>query len=384
MQEVLDAPAKVAEYSPVDAGLVALQKKYGGVQFDVSTVGGDKAARAARQECVKLRTSVEAIRKDTKAPLLERIALLDGEAKRITAAVREVEEPIDAQIKAEEQRKSSEKAERERIERERQEVVARRIQTIAGYAVEAVGKSAVQIAVLRTNLEDEEIDVGDYGDRAGEALALQTDVLTKLDQMHAAAVAQEQEAARLAAEREELARQKAEQERQQAEQERQAKAARDAEDARLREERAALEAERQAEQRRQAAARDEEAKRQQAAAAEQRRAQEELDRQRREFEAAQAAARRAEQEKAEAAERQRRAQAEAEREQREAEEAAARAEQERREREQFAANGPGDVEIVRTLAAHYRVTAGDVMGWLKKFDYAATDEHLAAENVRAA
>jgi hypothetical protein len=55
----------------------------------------------------------------------------------------------------------------------------------------------------------------------------------------------------------------------------------------------------------------------------------------------------------------------------------------RRVRVQFEKNGPGDVEIVKTLADHYDVTVGDVMGWMKKFDYTAADEQLAAENVAA-
>jgi hypothetical protein len=80
-----------------------------------------------------------------------------------------------------------------------------------------------------------------------------------------------------------------------------------------------------------------------------------------------------------------------------ADEAAARAEAQRiedqkraeemeriqRELDEFAINGPGDVEIVRTLAEHYDVPVGDVMQWMKKFDYSAADEQLAAENVSA-
>jgi hypothetical protein len=50
---------------------------------------------------------------------------------------------------------------------------------------------------------------------------------------------------------------------------------------------------------------------------------------------------------------------------------------------QFETNGPGDVEIVKALAAHYDVCVGDVMQWMKKFDYSATDELLAIENVAA-
>jgi len=66
-----------------------------------------------------------------------------------------------------------------------------------------------------------------------------------------------------------------------------------------------------------------------------------------------------------------------------AEREAAEAERIHRELVQFEQNGPGDVEIVKRLAADYGVTVGDVMQWMKKFDSAATDELLAAENVAA-
>jgi hypothetical protein len=103
----------------------------------------------------------------------------------------------------------------------------------------------------------------------------------------------------------------------------------------------------------------------------------EADRIERERQEAIEAAERAKREEAEAAERAEAARVEAERQ-------AAEAERIRREREQFETYGPGDVEIVKVLAEYYDVNVGDVMGWMKKFDYEATDEQLAAENARAA
>jgi len=372
--EILDAPAKVAEYRPVDAGLAQLRTKLAGVQFDVTTTAGDKAARAARQECVKLRTTVEATRKELKAPLLARAKLLDDEAKRITAAVLEIEEPIDAQIKAEEQRKAAIKAEQERLERERQEAIQQRIWMLGQYAVSAAGLPSAKIAAMRETLAAEPISTELYAHRAGEAMALQAEVAAKLEQMHAAALAQEQEAARLAAERAEL-------ERQRQEQEAAARAEREAEAARLRAEREALEQARREEEARQAAARAEEQRRQEQAAAELRRQQDEIECQRREFEEQQAAARRAEQERLDTIARAEREKAAAEaralREKEEAERAAAA----RREAEQFALRGPGDAEIVRVLAEHYDVLPGDVIGWLRNFNpdtAAVVDADLAA------
>lgn len=68
--------------------------------WDVSTTKGDREARAARKELVTLRTSLEAKRKELKAPALERAKLIDTEAKRIEAEIRSLEDPIDALIVA--------------------------------------------------------------------------------------------------------------------------------------------------------------------------------------------------------------------------------------------------------------------------------------------
>ena len=97
--ETLDRPAietSIAEYSPTAAGLADLAHRFKNVVFDVSTTKGDKEARAARLELVRLRTGLEAKRKELKAPALERSRLIDAEAKRITDAILLLEEPIDA------------------------------------------------------------------------------------------------------------------------------------------------------------------------------------------------------------------------------------------------------------------------------------------------
>ncbi|MEX3933325.1 hypothetical protein AB4Y32_16230 [Paraburkholderia phymatum] len=108
------------------------------------------------------------------------------------------------------------------------------------------------------------------------------------------------------------------------------------------------------------------------------------DAERLEQEAAEERARREAAEAAERAEAERIAEAQAAEEARlKAEKDAAEREQIRRVRMEFAKNGPGDVEIVETLAKHYDVEIGDVMQWIKKFDYAAADEYFAAANVAA-
>ncbi len=376
--EVLDAPAAITEYNAVQKGLAELRKDLAGVQFDVSTSAGDKAARAARSRCVSIRTSADAAYEGWNKPMLAKQREMRAILSSIKDEVKAVEEPIDAQIKAEEARKAEIKAAKEAAELARQQAIQTRINEFGQYPVRAAGKSAAEVAALLAAVAELPITTELYEHRAGEAMALQADTSAKLEQMHAAALAQEQEAARLAEERAAL-------ERQRLEQEAAAAAARKAEDERLAKERAELaeqqrrlQAERAAEDARQEAARAEQARKDAAAAAELKRQQdeaaavlraqqEEIDRQRREFEAQQAAVRRAEQEKADAAARAQREKEAAARAVAEAAERERLAEQARREEAEFLVNGPGNAEIVAVLAQHYGVEPEHVLTWLAKF-----------------
>ena len=129
----------IAEYSPTAAALADLRARYQNVVWDVTTTKGDKEARAARRELVTLRTTLEAKRKELKAPALERTRLIDAEAKSIEAQIRALEDPIDALISAEEQRRERERQVRIAAEQERVAGIQRRIERFASYAVRAMG-----------------------------------------------------------------------------------------------------------------------------------------------------------------------------------------------------------------------------------------------------
>src|SRR5271154_4221365 len=127
-RELVDrADNPIAEYSQTVAALAELKSKHGGVQFEVGKPSGMLAAKEVRSELRSLRTALEEKRKDLKSGLLEQGRLIDGEAKRITVAIVELEEPIASQIKAEEDRKEAEKAakleaERLRVEKHRKTI----------------------------------------------------------------------------------------------------------------------------------------------------------------------------------------------------------------------------------------------------------------------
>lgn len=95
----------IQEYTATEAALATLAERYKGVVFDVTKVEDMLAAKDARREIRNYRVALEKMRVTLKADVLERGRQIDGEAKRITAALESLENPIDEQIKKEEQRK---------------------------------------------------------------------------------------------------------------------------------------------------------------------------------------------------------------------------------------------------------------------------------------
>jgi DNA repair exonuclease SbcCD ATPase subunit len=110
----------IAEYSKTAAALAELRGKYKDVIFDVATREGMATAIKGRAELRGYRLALERLRVEIKAPALKRTQEIDSEARRITAELLALEDPIDDQIKADERRKQAEieakaKAEADRI-----------------------------------------------------------------------------------------------------------------------------------------------------------------------------------------------------------------------------------------------------------------------------
>ncbi len=237
--------AALTEYSKVDAGLAELRQTYGAVIYDVKTAAGMDAARKARLAVREPRYRVEEIRKSAKAPLLALGKQIDGEAKRITAALLEIETPIDEQIRAEETRRETERKAKEDAERAR--VLAIQTKLAKLQSLPEAYTSALAPAKLAEIITQLEAGLTfDYQEFSDAAEALRQFALVALRQAHVEAIErEEQEAAAEAARAAEEARLAAE---------RAAEAARiaaeqAAAEERLREERAKLEAEQAAQRR---------------------------------------------------------------------------------------------------------------------------------------
>ncbi|MFK2876937.1 coiled-coil domain-containing protein [Rhodanobacter hydrolyticus] len=315
---------QVAEYTQTAAALAELRQKYTGLVIDVTTPKGMKEAKACTFELRTLRTNLEKRRAELKAPILARGKLLDDEAKRITAEIRAMEEPIDVQIKAEEARAEAEKLAKLEAERQRVEGIARAIEEIRNVPGSLFGKPAVIVEGQLAKLRAQTLDIEFYAERFREAEDALAATIARVEQQLAAQREQEAEQKRMAAERAELERMRAENERLQ----READERRRADEARAAAERAEAERQAQAERDRLAAEeRDrEEAERaeRQRQEAEARAAREALERAEREAREAELAAERERQ-----AEEQRRLEAERAELERQRRAAAAKAERER-------------------------------------------------------
>lgn len=341
----------VAEYTQTEAALAELRQRYEGMTFDVTTTKGDKEARSARLELVKLRTNLE--------------------AKRITSEIVKLEEPIDQLIKAEESRKAAEKAEKERIERERIAGIQSNILALTQWPQRAIGKSADDMKAMLAELSGFVPTADVYAEFVGQAEQAMRQAIETLSDMTQRAVEQEQiqrqmaeEAARLEAERQRIAQEQAELRRQEAE----AAAARRAQEEAYRIKREAEEA-----------AHREALARQQAEADAARHAQEAADRARREEEERQHNERLAAERQRIEAER-----AELERMQREMQQQAAQEDAQAQLFDEPAPapakkNSPSDHEIIEVLALHFRAHESTVIGWLMSMDFESACERMAKE-----
>jgi len=201
--EVRDGQA-IVTYSRTEAAIAELRKKYAGATYDLTTVAGDKAARAGRLELVTLRANLEKKRKELKAPALEFGKKIDSEAVRLTAEIVKLEEPIDKQIKADEQRRDDERRAKEAAEAARRKVHTDAIAKITGYVEQAADLSAERIGKGIAYLQG--LDLSGFEEFVDEAAATRTRTIAALEVLRSKAVAREEEAARLEAQRIEQAR----------------------------------------------------------------------------------------------------------------------------------------------------------------------------------
>lgn len=246
------------EIDAVAAGIADLAKRYTGVVYDVATTKGMADARAARKEIREPRYEVERVRKAKIAELRQISSNINERAASITDEIRALEEPIDQQIKREEERKAAEKAaEQERIAKQED-----KLDSLRRAPLNFVGADSDALQAGIADLKGDDLaelddvyrpDAEKARDESVAALEKMLDERRKLDEAAAELERQRQEqAAREAAEaearRQQQEKEDAERRAKQEQEDRERAKARAAEESRLAEERRQLE-EREAAQR---------------------------------------------------------------------------------------------------------------------------------------
>lgn len=195
----------LVHFDSVAAGLEELARKYKDVVFAVNTTLGMAEAKLARASIRDPRIAVGKAIAAGKAPLNELKRVLDAKGLEITSALVELETPIHAQIKAEEDRKQAEKEVRDQAEAAALAVVQAQLDAMRDFVVDAAGQKAAQIQTTREALLDIVVTLEIFGDRAGEAMQTKATALAKLDDLLKGALEQEAAQASLAAAQKELA-----------------------------------------------------------------------------------------------------------------------------------------------------------------------------------
>lgn len=207
----------LTEFEKVSAGLLDLTTKYANVVYDVATTKGMDEAKAARLAIREPRYAVQRATKAAKDELNSIKKNVEERGTQIVEALLRIEEPIDAQIKAEDDRKAAEKARREQAERERVEAIQAAIASIRAIPGNVVAQSAAAIKEALDGVAALEITEVAYAEFLPHAADAKGAAVAQLIAIHQRAVAAEQAQAELKAQQEELAAQRAEIERQKAE-----------------------------------------------------------------------------------------------------------------------------------------------------------------------
>ena len=198
----------IAEYRATTAAMAKMHAELDGKTWDCSTGAGRDEAQKSLTFIVRLRTSLEATRKDLNTDDKARIDARNKEAKRITSDLVDMEAPIRSVLKADEDRREAIRAAKERAERQRLDAINARLAEITGRAEACAWASSVQIGEKITELCGQ--DFAEEDDVHGpDFLAAQDNTLIKLREMRDIAAMREAEDVKLEADRAELERQKA-------------------------------------------------------------------------------------------------------------------------------------------------------------------------------
>lgn len=164
---------------------------------DLSTVAGDKDARAKRALCVACRTGAKKVRLKALEPLKAIEKVLIKMEQDIEQEVRSVEEPLDSAIKIEEDRKEQEKIVKAQAEAIRVQKIQDLLSVFRGWPSAMIGATSAEIQDKIARCEKSVIKEETFQEFAKDAQASKTASIAQLQQLLASTLEQEQKSKEL-------------------------------------------------------------------------------------------------------------------------------------------------------------------------------------------
>ena len=159
----------VKDLARVEKGLAKLKETYGNVVYDVTIPKGLDQAKKARAVIREVRFKVEHIRKAEASRIAAAQKTLNAEAARITEAIKLIENPIDAQITAEEERKEREKQEAAAKEQARIDGIRARLDALRAMGDIDPRSSAASLRGQAAALQNKVVTTQDFEEFLAEA-----------------------------------------------------------------------------------------------------------------------------------------------------------------------------------------------------------------------
>lgn len=189
---------QLPEYGEFLEGLKQAYHAAHNVVFDLKTVKGDTDARRLRKQLVSSRTAIEKRRIERNAEdrqsIAARIAKRDEGAALMIDFVRSLEDPLDAQIREDEQRREREREEARQREEARIAGLRQRVDDITSVAVRAVDLTSSEIEAKLALVG--RIEIGeDFEEFQTAATAAKADTMSKLTNLLGKARDRERQAA---------------------------------------------------------------------------------------------------------------------------------------------------------------------------------------------
>jgi septal ring factor EnvC (AmiA/AmiB activator) len=208
-EEIMNNELAVIKYSVTDAVIGELKAKYAGLKI-VDTASYENV-RVAIGEVRDIRVSVENHRKHLKATALEYGRNVDAEAKRITALLEDVENPLKSEKAKVDDEKARIKAEREKKELDRVAAIRARIFDMVMLTSNLTGKTAPELQQISEALFDTNITKEVYQEFTDEAERVKMECLDAALKAREMRITWEQEEAARKVEAERLEKQRKEQ-----------------------------------------------------------------------------------------------------------------------------------------------------------------------------